>query len=128
MYECWVKNLKGETKVFHAMGLERITGDMSCPLSGAQLRDLFPGHEDVESLTVSRRPVDYMIGMDQSLSLPETWSKSESSEGDIWIWKNDFGKCVAGRHPWVAATPQKNSNAMFSVLNTLHSSELQYWT
>ena len=27
----------------------------------------------------------------------------------------------------MAATPQKNVNAMFSVLNTLHISELQYW-
>ena len=76
---------------------------------------------------MSRRPVDYMIGMDQSSWLPEIYSKSESSEGDLWMWRNDFGKCVAGRHPWVAATPQKNLNTMFSVLNTLHSSELQYW-
>ena len=66
VYECRVKNLMGKTKVFHAMGLERITGYMSCPLSGAQLRVLFPGHKYVGSLAMSRRPVDYMIGMDQS--------------------------------------------------------------
>ena len=83
VYECRVKNLKGETKVFHAMGLERITGDMSCPLSGAQLRELFPGHEDVGSLAVSRRPVDFMIGMDQSSWLPEIYSKFRGRFMDV---------------------------------------------
>ena len=106
------------------MGLESITGDMVCPLSDEQLRELFPGQHNMESLAVRRRPVDYMIGMDQSSWLPEKYSKSESMEGNLWLWSNDFGKCVAGRHPWVTAG--KDTNTMFSVLNTLHSYE-KFW-
>ena len=75
VYECRIKNLKGETNVFHAMGLERITGDMFCPLSGLQLKELFPDCPSIESLAV-RQPVDYMIGLDQSSWQPVMWSRS----------------------------------------------------
>ena len=52
------------------MGLERIIGEMFCPLTGKQLKELFPGSLGVEDLGV-RDPVDFMIGLDQSEWQPE---------------------------------------------------------
>ena len=70
VYECRIRDLKGETKVFHAMGLERITGEMFCPLSGIQLSKMFPDTYGAEHLGV-RAAVDYMIGLDRSEWQPQ---------------------------------------------------------
>ena len=65
VYECRIRNLAGETKVFHAMGLEKIMGEMFCPLSGLQLSKMFPDTYGAEHLGV-RAPVGYMVGLDRS--------------------------------------------------------------
>ena len=70
--------------------------------------------------------MDYMIGLDQSEWQPQRIIKADKG-GDFWIWANEFGRCIAGRHPWIAEVPYKNSQAMFSVLNTLYQSELRHW-
>ena len=76
VYECRIRNLAGVTKVFHAMGLERITGEMFCPLSGIQLSEMFPLTHGAENHGV-RDPVDYMVGLDQSDWQPQRIIKAE---------------------------------------------------
>ena len=51
--------------MFHAVALSKITGDMFCPLTGAQLKELFPTVDDIESLSIND-PVDYLIGLDEA--------------------------------------------------------------
>ena len=69
VYKCKIKNLKGKILMFFAVALPQITGDMICPLTGAQLQYLFPKVEEVESLCV-QDPVDYLIGSDEAGSQP----------------------------------------------------------
>ena len=47
--------------------------------------------------------------------------------GDVWIWANKFRRCVAGRHPWIGSSTQRNSQSMYYVLTTFYRSELHYW-
>ena len=83
VYYCTIRDLTGKVKHFHAKGLERIIGKIFCPLSGKQLKELFPDTFDAASIGV-QRPVDFMIGLDQSEWQPERCHKATQG-GDLWI-------------------------------------------
>ena len=63
VYKCKIRDLKGRFLTFFSVALSRITGEMFCPLTGAQLHDLFPKVKDIESMSV-KDPVDYLVGLD----------------------------------------------------------------
>ena len=117
VYRCKIKDLKGRTFVIHAVALSRITGYMFCPLTGAQLKDLFPTVRDIESMSV-KDPVDYLIGLDEAGLQPVRMQKSLKG-GQFYVWKNSFGRCIGGRHKLIASAPRLNSAAMFTKLATL---------
>ena len=52
VYKCHIKDLHGKFLEFFTMVLPRITGDMFCPLTGVQLKELFPRVQGVENLGV----------------------------------------------------------------------------
>ena len=92
VYKCKIKDLKGKILSFFAMPLPRITGDMFCPLTGIQLRELFPRMKDVETLGV-QDPVDYMIGLDKA-GLQQVHRQNLLKGGEFYIWDNSFGRCI----------------------------------
>ena len=53
VYRCKIKDLKGRILTFFAVALSRITCDMFCPLTGVQLKHLFPKVKDIESMCVT---------------------------------------------------------------------------
>ena len=69
VYKCQIKDLDGRFMSFHAIGLPRITGEMFCPLTRVQLKELFPKTKDIKSLAV-RDPVDFLIGLNKAGILP----------------------------------------------------------
>ena len=64
VYRCKIKDLKGRILMFFAVALSWITGDMFCPLTGVQLKYLFPKVKEIESMCVTD-PVDYLVGLDK---------------------------------------------------------------
>ena len=90
-------------------------GEMYCPLTGKQLRELFPTVKGAESLDM-RDTVDFMIGMDQPGLQPVRKTKLEEG-GELYLWMNRFGRCIGGRHSWIASAPKKKT--MFTVVTTL---------
>ena len=124
VYKCRIKDLKGRILVFHAVALSRITGDMFCPLTGVQLRELFPSVRDIESLGV-KDPVDYLIGLDEA-GLQPVRGKKAKGNGELYVWTNSFGRCIGGRHKLLANVPRKNAAAMFTIIAMLFRSELQF--
>merc|ERR1712030_118002 len=124
VYRCKIKDLTGKTFVFHAVALSKIMGDMFCPLTGAQLKDLFPTVGDIESMSVNDT-VDYLIGLDEA-GLQPTRKQRSLQGGQLYVWENSFGKCIGGRHKLIASVPRLNSVAMFTKLATLVTSKLQY--
>ena len=60
------------------MGLERITGEMHCPLSEEKLEELFPSKSSKYGRKLGvQAPVDYMVGMDRPDWQPLKVLKSE---------------------------------------------------
>ena len=97
---------------------------MFCPLTVAQLKDLFPKVRDIESMSVTD-PVDYLVGLDEAGLQPICGHKARGG-GDLYVWKNSFGRCVGGRHKMIASAPEKNSANMFTIIATLFTRDLQY--
>ena len=124
VYKCRIKDLKGRILTFFAVALSRITGDMFCPLTGVQLKHLFPKVSGIESMCV-KDPVDYLIGLDEAGLQPSCDHKAKG-RGEFYVWKNSFGRCIGGRHKLIASAPEKNSAAMFTRIATLFVSDLQY--
>ena len=46
-------------------------------------------------------------------------------ERRLYIWSNSFGRCIGGRHSIIGDAPRLNIAAMFTVVKTLYTSELQ---
>merc|ERR1712030_142381 len=124
VYRCKIKDLTGRIFVFHAVALSKITGDMFCPLTGTQLKELFPTVGDIESLSVNN-PVDYLIGLDEA-GLQPTRKQKSLHGGQFCVWENSFGKCIGGWHKWIASGPEVSSVALFTKIATLFTSKLQY--
>ena len=100
VYKCKIKNLKGKILTFFTVALPQITGNITCPPAETQLQHLFPEVEGVESLRV-QDPVDYLIGSEEIGSQPIRERKAKGG-GELYIWKNSFGRCLGGRHELVA--------------------------
>ena len=99
-------------------------GDMFCPLTGVQLKDLFPKVKDIASMSITD-PVDYLVGLDEAGLQPICGHKAKGGR-DLYIWKNSFGRCIGGRHKMIASAPEKNSASMFTIIAMLFTSDLQY--
>ena len=123
MYRCKIKDLKGKILSFFAIAVPRIMGDMFCPFTGIQLRELFPRVMDVETLGV-QDPVDYMIGLDEA-GLQLVRRQKSLKGGEFYVCNNSFGRCIGGRHSLIGSAPRLNSAAMFTVIKTLYTSNLQ---
>ena len=99
VYKCLIKDLVGKGRQFFVLGLKEITRDMFCSLTRQQLCNLFPGDQGVEKLGVKHN-VDFMIGLDHGGWQPQRVTKAAKG-GDLWIWSNEWGQCIGGRHPWI---------------------------
>ena len=118
-YSCSLKTVDGEWKDFEAYGMESITGALTT-IEPAVIRKLFPNLDDHTINQLKRASkVDILIGICEASWIPVRTEPAKSSEGDLWLFKNDFGICVGGRHPMINDKTKK-SDSLFHVNHTYH--------
>ena len=98
---------------FVGHGLEEVTGTLNNPLMVKQLKQLFPNCPTRHRL--ARTQVDYLLGLDNRSWHPERITEVKGG-GDLWLYKNRFGKCLGGSHPMVAGRIKKSAG-MYTVFD-----------
>ena len=100
-------DLAGRVDEFEAQGLDEITGPNACPPSAGQIRMLFSRLIRCKDL-IGPDVVDY----------PEKVMRAKEV-GDLWLYKNRFGRCLRGYHPWIVGE-QLKATQIYSLINTLY--------
>ena len=76
---------------------------------------------EYEGLAAGNEQIDYLIGMNCASWMPDRACRAMGG-GDMWLWRNQFGACVGGSHPWLTGSTRKSQN-LFTVLNVLEAKE-----
>ena len=84
-------------------------------MNSLQLKLLFPETKDVQRIRVTGRQVDFLIGMEHASWQPTRMIRAQYS-GDFWTWRNRFGECLGGRHPWIKRYEKKIEKTQVSTL------------
>ena len=110
-------DLDGNIEEFEAQGLDEITGPNACPLSAGQIRDLFPRLIRCKDL-IGPDIVYYLIGIGKASWQPDKVMRADLG-GDLWLYKNRFGRCLRGYHPWIVGE-QLKATQVYYLINTLY--------
>ena len=121
IFECKIKDLKGNVYKFYAHGLEEVTGAMNNDIGEALMKKLFPNVVGAYKMCGASE-VDYLIGISKASWLPQRNIKATGG-GDFWIWGNGFGNCVGGSHPLVGNVVSRSEN-MYTVLKVVEVDRL----
>ena len=93
LYRVPLVNQYGKTVFIEAYGIGKITADIQAVnLDG--IVHLFKG-VSAEEVTRPTRPVDLLIGYEYAGFHPQL----ERRDGHLLLLKNQFGKCIGGKHP-----------------------------
>ena len=93
IYSVPLIDTRNKTVYIQAYGIEKISTDIR-KVDISKVLHLFPG-STYKNLTVPQGEVDILLGMNYAVFHPE----KELSRGHIAIYRNRFGRCLAGTHP-----------------------------
>ena len=116
IFDCKIKDLRGNFYEFQAHGLDEVTGALNTDLGKELMERLFPGIIGGFKMC-GASVVDYLIGLSKASWQPVRTLKAEEG-GDFWIWENRFGSCVGGSHPLVGNHVPRSEN-LFTVLKAV---------
>ena len=101
-YQVPLLNQYGKTVFVEAYGIDKITSDIqSVNVDG--VGHLFKG-VSVGEITRPTGPVDLLIGYEYAGFHPQV----ERRKGHLLLLRNQFGKCLGGKHPSIQETNPKN--------------------
>ena len=116
IYDCKIRDQKGKEYEFQAHGLPEITGELGQQISKGLMKKLFPDLVGGHTLSGATK-VDYLIGLGKASWQPQRVQQGLGG-GDFWLWRNEFGTCVGGSHPWIDSFTSR-SDALYTVLKTV---------
>ena len=115
LYTCYIRDTDGQLHEFQAYGLEVITGPLS-RIDMHRVEKLFPNMSKSQLMDLNRpNQVDILIGMDHASWHPQRVEKAVDVEGDLWIYRGMFGRCLGGRHPLVREASRRSDSLFVNV-------------
>ena len=94
IFDCQIKDLRGNVYEFQAHGLDEVTGELNTELGKDLMERLFPSIAGGFKMC-GASVVDYLIGLSKASWQPVRTVKAKEG-GDFWVWENRFGSCVGG--------------------------------